>query len=196
MKATPLLLALSLASLISAPAMASCTYKEAQDKLVEFNNMMQVYNRQFIAEMESGGEPSAALNQKRTVMAEESSAVGILLSEEYDKNPNIQYPDTVNPDICTQYDGLMAKYAPEGYKVAPVTVEAQTASADCSSTILWERYGMAIQKQAALVSEGKITNDEVPVYMKLSTEVGEYSTTDLPKACDALRQFESKLASE
>ena len=196
-KITPFILALSLFSAISAPASAaSCTYKAAQDKLVEFNNMMQVYNRQFIAAMENGGEPSPALEQKRIAMAEESAATGILLSEEYDKNPNIQYPDPVNPEICMQYDGLMAKYAPEGYKVAPVTTAAQTVSADCSSTTLWERYGVAIQKQAALVSEGKITKDEVPAYMTLSTEVGELSTTDLAKACASLAQFENKLAAE
>jgi hypothetical protein len=61
---------------------------------------------------------------------------------------------------------------------------------------LWERYGVAIQKQQALVSEGKITNDEVTPYMKLSTEIGQYSTTDLAKACSALTQFERKLAAE
>ncbi len=196
MKTPSLLFALSLTSLVSTPAMASCTYKEAQTKQIEFNNMMQVYNRQFIAEMEKSGEPSPALEQKRLAMAEESAAVGILLSEEYDNNPNIQSSDPVNPEICTQSDALMAKYAPEGYQVAPVTVGAQTVSADCSSTTLWERYGIAIQQQAALVSDGKITNDEVPAYMKLSTEVGEYSTTDLAKACDSLSQFEQKLAAE
>ncbi len=197
MRNSTLVLALSLTSAISTPSVsASCTYKEAQTKLVEFNNMMQVYNRQFIAEMESSGDTSPALERKRTAMAEESAAVGILLSEEYDKNPDIQYAGNVNPEICTQYDALMAKYAPESYQIAPVEIEAQTVSDNCSSTILWERYGVAIQKQQALVSEGKITNDEVSSYMKLSTEIGQYSTTDLTKACGALTQFEKKLGSE
>lgn len=189
------ILALHLA--ISTPAIsAPCTYKEAQTKLVEFNNMMQVYNRQFIAEMESKRDTSPALEQKRLAMAEESAVVGSWLSEEYDKNPNIKYADEVNPEICTQYDALMAKYAPEGYQVATATIEAQTASVDCSSTILWKRYGEAIQKQSALVSAGKISNDEVPAYMKLSTEIGEYATTDLAKACSSLSNFEKKLAAE
>jgi hypothetical protein len=53
---------------------------------------------------------------------------------------------------------------------------------------------VAIKKQQALVSEGKITKEEVSSYMKLSTEIGQYSTTDLTKACGALTQFEKKLA--
>ena len=61
-KITPFILALSLFSAISVPASAaSCTYKKAQDKLVEFNNMMQVYNRQFIAAMEKQNVPYVLL---------------------------------------------------------------------------------------------------------------------------------------
>lgn len=183
-------------TIITSAIAASCTYKEAQTKMVKFNNMMQVYNRQFIAEMEKTGDSNPALEQKRTAMAEESAVVGLLLSEEYEKNPNIKYPDSVNPEICKQYDSLMNKYALESYQAAPVKVEPQAVSNSCTSTKLWERYGVAIQKQQALASEGKITKDEVNSYMKLSTEIGEFSTTDLTKACDALAQFEQKLATE
>jgi hypothetical protein len=42
--------------------------------------------------------------------------------------------------------------------------------ASCSSKKLWNRYGVAIQKQKDLLSEGKITNDEMSAYMKFVTE--------------------------
>ncbi len=174
----------------------TCTYKQAQNKLLEFNNMMQVFNREFIAQMQKTGDSTPALEKKRLAMAEESAAVGIMLSEEFDKNNNIQYGDAVNPEICTQYDALMKKFAPKGYKAVAADAQQKPASASCTTTTLWERYGKAIQKQQKLNEQGKITKPEVTQYMEISTYVGQYATTDLAKACDYLKKFEDKLNAE
>ena len=174
----------------------ACTYKQAQNKLLEFNNMMQVFNREFIAQMQKTGDSTPALEKKRLAMAEESAAVGIMMSDEFDKNNNIQYTDAVNPEICTKYDTLMKKFAPKDYKVVAADAQQKPVNASCTTTTLWERYGKAIQKQQKLNDEGKITKPEVTEYMEISTYVGQYATTDLAKACEYLEKFENKLNAE
>jgi len=172
----------------------SCTYKQAQTKMVEFNNMMQVKNREKIAMIEKTGDSTPELETKILAMVEESATIGILLSEEFDKNENIQYADKVNPEICSQYDAIMKKHAPSGYTIVKVAVEPKVASESCSTNKLWERFGAAIQKQQKIVS--KITKAELPAYMKLQTEIGQYATTDLALACIKLTEFENKLNAE
>jgi hypothetical protein len=173
-----------------------CTYKQAQNKSIEFNNMMQVFNREFIALMKETGDSTPELEKKRLAMAEESATVGIMMSEEYDNNNNIQYADAVNPEICTQYDALMKKFAPIDYKTVPADAQQKDVDADCSTATLWQRYGKAIQKQQKLNNDGKITKSEVAQYMEISTYVGEFATTDLAKACEYLQKFEKKLDAE
>ncbi len=172
----------------------NCTYKQAQTKMVEFNNMMQVKNREKIAMIEKTGDSTPELEAKLIAMVEESVPIGILLSDEFDNNENIQYTDSVNPEICKQYDALMNKHAPSDYTIAKVEVEPSKASENCTTNKLWERFGKAIQKQQAIVD--RITKAELPAYMKLQTEIGQYATTDLAKACIKLAEFEKKLDSE
>lgn len=174
----------------------TCTYKQAQNKSLEFNNMMQVFNRQFIAQMQKTGDSTPALEKKRLAMAEESAAVGIMMSEEFDKNNNIQYADAVNPEICSKYDVLMKKFAPKDYKVVAADAKQKPINASCTTTTLWERYGKATQKQQKLNEQGKITKPEVTQYMEISTYVGQYATTDLAKACEYLKKYEDKLNAE
>jgi hypothetical protein len=174
----------------------TCTYKQAQNKLLEFNNMMQVFNREFIAQMQKTGDSTPALDKKRLAMAEESAAVGIMMSEEFDKNNNIQYSDAVNPEICTKYDALIKKFALKNYKIVAANAQQKQVNTSCTTTTLWERYGKAIQKQQKLNDEGKITKQEVTEYMEISTYVGQYATTDLAKACEYLKKFEDKLNAE
>lgn len=174
----------------------TCTYGQGQNKMVKFNNMMQEYSREFISLMKATGDSKPELEKKRLAMAEESSKIGILLSEESEKNNNIQFSNPINPVICDSFDALMKKYAPKGYQSQVVTVKPTATSSTCNSTSLWKRYGAAIQKQKSLVSEGKITKDEVNDYMTLGTYVGQYSTTDLNKACEYLEIFEDKLDAE
>lgn len=171
-----------------------CTYKQAQTKMVEFTNMMQVANREKIAMIDKTGDSTPELEAKLLAMVEESVPIGILLSEEYDKNESIQYTDAVNPEICKQYDAVMKKHAPTGYKIAKVEVEATKSSENCTTNKLWERFGKAIQEQQALAD--KITKAELPAYMKLQTEIGQYATTDIAQACVKLTEFENMLDAE
>ena len=162
--------------------------------MVEFNNMMQVKNRKKIALIDKTGDSSPELEAKLLAMVEESVPIGILLSEEFDKNENIQYEDSVNPEICKQYDAIMDKHAPIDYKIAKVEVEATSVDENCTTNKLWERFGVAIQKQQKIVD--KITKAELPAYMKLQTEIGQYATTDLAQACVKLTEFENMLEAE
>lgn len=156
--------------------------------------MMQVANREKIAMIDKTGDSTPELEAKLLAMVEESVPIGVLLSEEFDKNENIQYADAVNPEICKQYDAIMNKHAPAGYKIAKVEVEATSVDENCTTNKLWERFGVAIQKQQKIVD--KITKAELPAYMKLQTEIGQYATTDLAQACVKLTEFENMLDAE
>lgn len=189
-------------STLATPSYA-CNYKQAQTKMLEVVNMMQVHNRKFAAAIQKGQEPNPADESIRQSLAEESAAVGILLGKESDKNPNIQYETKVNPEICTKYDGIMKKYAPENYKNTPIndgallTSEGEKSSASgCNPKTIWERYGVAIKKQAALSKQNKITKQENGAYMLLMTSFGQQSTTNVNEACATLTQIEQKLAAE
>ncbi len=181
----------------STPCLAQqCTYEQGQKKMIEFNNMMQQYNREFIALMEKTGDSNAELEAKRLAMAEESSKLGILLGKEFEKNNQLQNNDPISPAICEGYDKLMEKYSPKNYQTQPVTAAPAAVDNKCNSKTLWNRYGKAIQKEEELVSKGKITNEEVNSYMTISTYIGQYATTDMAKACEYLKKFEDKLAAE
>ncbi len=174
----------------------TCTYDDGQKLMVEFTNLMQVYNREFIELMQKTGDSTPELENKRLAMAEESSKVGILMAQEYEKNHNLQSSDTIDPVICESYKKLLKKYASTKHESKPVSVQPKTLGGDCSTNTLWDRYGVAIQKQRELVTEGKITKEEVTSYMEIATYVGQYATTDLAKACEYMKQFEDKLVAE
>ncbi|MEB8430792.1 hypothetical protein OO007_01050 [Cocleimonas sp. KMM 6892] len=189
-------------SAISVPASA-CNYKQAQTKMMEVNNMMQIHNRKFAASIQKGQEPNPADERVRQGLATESAAAGILLSKESEKNPNIQYGTKVNPAICAKYDGIMKKYAPAGYKKAPInragmlTTKGQKSNASgCNAKNIWDRYGVAIKKQSALSKQGRITKQENGAYMSLMTRFGQQSTTNVNQACVTLSQIEKKLSAE
>lgn len=188
---------LTLALISSAiSANATCTYKQAQDKMMQVNNMLQVYSREIIKHRQNGQSVPAELDTKQLAITEKSAAIGILMSEAFDKNPQIQFSDAVNEEICNGYEALLKEYAPENYQAKPIVREQQSQTSDCSTNKLWEDYGQAIQKQQQLIESGKITKQEVDAYMLLATKIGEFATTDLPKACQALKQFKQKLAAE
>ncbi len=174
----------------------TCTYNDGQKLMIEFNNLMQVYSRESIALMQQTGDSTSELENKRLAMVEESSKIGILMAQEYEKNNNIQSDTAIDPKICESYKKLLKKYASKDHESKPVSVQPQSVSSDCDTNSLWERYGVAIQKQRALVLDGKITRDEINSYMTISTYVGQYATTDLAKACEYMKQFEDKLAAE
>ncbi len=75
----------------STPCLAQqCTYEQGQKKMIEFNNMMQKYNQEFLTLMENTGDSSAELEAKRLARAEDSSKLGILLGKEFEKNNQLQ----------------------------------------------------------------------------------------------------------
>ncbi len=172
-----------------------CNYGDAQKLLVKFNNLMQIYNREMLSQMEKTGSVNAELEQTRTSMAEESAELGIALGKEYDNNPQLSDKTPINPDICKGYRGLLSKYAVDNKTPAAVNLKPAAEEPNCDSNSLWQRYGKAIQKQQALTAAGKISKTENEAYMPLTTYIGQYATTDLKKACEYMQEFEDKLNS-
>lgn len=181
---------------LSATSNATCTYKQAQDKMMQVNNMLQVYSQKIIKLRQNGEQIPAELDAKQLAITEQSAATGILMSEAFEKNPQIRFSDAVDEEICNRYDSLLKKYTPENHQVKPIVREQQTQTGDCTTNKLWENYGKSIQKQRELVEAGRITKQEADAYMLLSSQIGQLATTDLAKACEALKQFDAKLAAE
>jgi len=190
------LLGITLVLLSSPSATFACTYGEAQTKFIEFNNMLQVYNREMAGYIQRNEEIPVKLVDKLTAMAEESAEIGMQMEAVYENNNNIQSADTVDAEICSGFDALMAKHAPASYSKTPVLEQQVRKNPSCDSEKLWDRYGKAIQKQSELTTSGAITKQENGKYMELMTLLGQYSTTDISKACDAMDQIEKKLDSE
>jgi len=185
----PLLLAGAL--LVSFNVQAECTLQIAQTKMVETTNMMQVYNRQRITYMENGGNIPADFESNFGAFNDRSNALVAQFGKETDANPDIGFEDPVSQSLCDGYDQLFADYAPAGYENKKVNLMPTSAGADCTSSGLWEKYGKLIQKQAALSKEGKFSDAESADMMRLSTLVGQNSTTDLAQACADLDKFAS-----
>jgi hypothetical protein len=61
---------------------------------------------------------------------------------------------------------------------------------------LWENYGELIQKQVELTQAGKFTAAEEADMMRMATEIGQYSTTDIGKACALYDELEAIINSK
>lgn len=177
------------ALLLISHASKACTFKQAQEKMLEVTNLQQVYNREMLAYMQKGEEYPD--EPKRLALAEAAAEVGILLSSQ---SANItDFNTKVDSAICQQYDDLKQKYAAGVHQNAPVAAQPQATSADCTTNQLWKRYGDASQKQVALSQAGKLSKSETNDLMEMGTWIGQYSTTDLAKACDMMSQYEARL---
>lgn len=175
--------------LFSSHLSQACTYKQAQEKMLEVVNLQQVYNREMLAYMQKGEEYPD--EPKRTAFAEEAAEVGILLDSQ---SKDIKDFDTkVDPVVCEKYDGLKQKYASDKHDNAPVAAQPKATSADCSTNQLWERFGKASQKQVVQSQSGELSKTEVNELMEMGTWIGQYSTTNLAKACEFMTQYEAKL---
>lgn len=175
--------------LISMNVNAECTLQTAQTKMVETTNMMQVYNRQKISYIENDGELPQSFETKFNAFVDRSNKLTAQFGEEAEANPNIGFESPVSQSICDGYEQLFADYAPQDYEKKEVNLLPTSAGADCTTNGLWEEYGELIQKQAQLTKEGKFSDAETTEMMRLSTQVGEASTTDLAKACVHLDEF-------
>ncbi len=196
MRSTLLALVAFLTFVASHQTHAVCSLKTAQEKMMAVNNMAQVYNRKIFDYMEDGKEAPADLLRKQTEINEETNEIGLKLAAVSEENPSQGYENPIDEGICQQYDAVMEKHAPDNYVATPINRQDTTDDPNCNSTILWERFGVSIQQQVELTQAGKITDEEAAQYMRLTTQIGELSTTDLKKACDSQTAFEQKLASE
>lgn len=187
-----LLVSLSIA-LFSISGHAACTYEAAQTKMMEVMNMMQVYNRQKI-DYEEAGEAPLEFSRMFDGFDERKNEIGIEFANVSEKNPNIQFEDSIDQSICDDYDQLFETYAPDGYTSAPIKMQQTSSSrAGCDTNSLWTRYGDLIQKQVQLSQAGKFSDAEDADMRRLSTHIGTESTTDIDNACTLLDEFEMKV---
>ena len=190
----PLLIAGTL--LASINAQAECTLKTAQTKMIETTNMMQVYNRQRVTFMEESGTIPTVFEAKFTKFDDRKNELMVQFGEATDANPDIGFDDPVDQSLCDGFDELFAENAPDGYVAKEVNLQPTSSDPNCTTTSLWEKYGVLIQKQAELSKAGAFSDAELSDMMRIGTQVGETSTTDLAQACVHLAEFESIINSK
>jgi len=179
------------ALLASTNVQAECTLKTAQTKMVETTNMMQTYSRQRITYMEDSGTIPTEFEAKFTKFDERKNQLMVQFGEVTDANPDLGFDDPVDQSLCDGFDKLFADNAPDGYVAKEVNLQPTSSNPNCTTTSLWEKYGVLIQKQAELVKAGKFSDAELSDMQRIGTLVGQTSTTDLAQACTHLSEFES-----
>ena len=190
----PFLLLLLPALALHSHVHAGCTYDDAQTKGIEVVNMLQVYNREQLSYIQRGEEAPASLHKKILKIDEEKNAIGIKLGQMAEAG-EIDYEGEIDPEICLAYDRIMKKHAPASYQKAEV-VHTYKEDLRCNSSDtnkLWERYGIAIEKESELYKTGKLSKQKGAKITELFTYFGQYSTTDPKKACQVMGEIEDKL---
>ena len=191
-KPAPLITLISLA--FSVGASANCTYKDAQSKSVQATNLQAEYSKDMIREMKEYGEPLPSKAKVRNVLHDKLLALGIELAKEYEKNPNIQYTDSVNPTLCKEYDAILTEYARSDAPVKAINLEPKALSKACNLEKIWERFGAVRDESLRLLQAGKLSDDVQTEQQLLMVEFGQNATTDLNAACHNLEQLEASNA--
>ena len=180
--------------LIMCNAHASCNYKDAQEKLMQSNNMLQTYKSEQMGLIAKGSEPPTELNKKIETIAQVIADNGIALSKIGDPL-KITYETKVPDAICNEYERIISTYAPQDYKKSEIVHSADTPfkCKGVSDTDLWMRYAEIIKIQPGLIRQGKITTAQAAEMSTMMGEFGVKMTTDFPAACAILVQVEDKI---
>lgn len=180
--------------LVTCNAHASCNYKDAQEKLMQSNNMLQIYSREQMAFIAKGEEPPEELTNKINTIGKLIADNGIALSKIGDPL-KITYETKVPESICNEYDKIIATHAPKDHEKTEIAHSADTPfhCKDVSDGDLWMRYGEIIKIQPALIQEGKITKSQAAEISMMMSDFGTKMTTDFPAACTVLIQVEEKI---
>lgn len=175
---------------------ADCTYKEAQQKLMESNNILNEYKKKQLALIQNDSPIPDELNKTIDSIVEATANNGIALSEIGDPL-KITYETKVPSAICAEYDRIIATYTPKDYKKEEIILSAdnQFNCKGIKDTELWQRYGELIKKQPALLQSGKMTNAQATEISLIMAEFGSKMTTDFPAACALLVDAENKVNS-
>ncbi len=114
------------------------------------------------------------------------------VTEDDVKTKKLKNETPVDEQICKEYDRLIKKYDP-GFKESESAIR-DLGNTKCDATGLWERYTKAMPKVTALFQEGRITEKVLAEFRVMDVKIGTLSTTDLPKACKVLEEYEAKLS--
>lgn len=185
-----------LAGGLSMPALADgngaineCSYQRAQDGMLKFNNIMQKLNLEKV-KLQAAGKPiPSELHEKLTRMVDESTPLNKMMGD----IPNLdatQANTMVGTAICQGYEGLIEFY---GGTETSVQVKVHK-NPECDQTSLWVRYMDAMQTVTSAFQNQQITREEVDQFRVMDVQIGQYSTTDLGKACEVLAVYESKVS--
>lgn len=168
----------------------SCSYEQAQNKMMQFSNIMQAVNLEVVKRQAKGDVFAGGLHEKVAKMGEESSP----LNEKMGAIPNpesIKLSTQVDPTICMGYDRLIQRHGKASTQAKVVQLQKNPT---CDQTSLWTRYGKVTQAVTKAFQEQKITRAEVDNFRVLDVQIGQYSTTDLNKACEVLKDYESRIS--
>lgn len=165
-----------------------CSYKQAQDSMLRFNNVMQELNLE-IVKLQAAGKPiPESLRGKLTQMVDESTPLNVMMGE-ISSPESIQSSTAVDPAICQGYEGLIEAYGGNSAGVVQVHKNAK-----CDQGSLWTRYGEAMQAVTRAFQEQRITREDVDQFRVMDVQIGQYSTTNLGKACEILEEYESQVS--
>jgi len=181
---------LSQSSSLEGANLEECSYQQAQHKMIQFNNIMQEINLEIVKQQAANNTTPRALYEKVTQMVEESTP----LNEKMGNIPNpesIQPSTLIDPSICKDYNRLIQNYS-KNRPSQPKSVKLHK-DPTCDQTSLWTRYSTAMQSVTKAFQENKITSAEVDSFRVLDVQIGTYSTTDLSKACEILKEYESRV---
>lgn len=194
MKPKYMLLSGAMIFLCSTGGMAECTYKQAQTKMIQFNNIIQETNQKVAEFYAAGKTVPLELTDKVEEMFEASVPLTRKLAavaESTSKTNQLQDSTQVDEQICRQYDELIKKYKPSFNESENAIGDLKNTK--CNSGDLWTRYSAAVQEVTGLFQQGRINEKVVSEFRVLDVQIGSYATTDLPKACRLLDEYEAKL---
>lgn len=166
-------------------AHAECTYKEAQEKMMQVGNILQQYNKQKNEFIDSGRPIPPEIDQNLFAitlnMTESAQTLGQIQNSVKVTN------ETLVPDeVCRTYDELIGNYSPDDYKTKAIKLSAETPfnCAGEEEAATWDRYSKIMSATSDIPEEAsnKVTN--------LLTEFGEKMTYDFPAACNLLAEAE------
>lgn len=174
------------ASLSGGGAVNECSYQRAQDGMLRFNNIMQKLNLEIVKLQASGESIPSDLREKLTVMVDQSTPFNEMMGE-IPSLDTTQANTAVDPAICQGYESLIAAYG------GTSDVVKVHKNPECDQTSLWTRYMDAMQTVTSAFQNQQITREEVDQFRVMDVQIGQYSTTDLGKACEILTVYESQV---
>jgi hypothetical protein len=182
--------------LLLSPALAhaECSYRDAQEGMIEANNLLATYAREATSLLQAGRAVPPALEARVEQMNDVLVAAGKEM-ERVGEAPDVSYETPVDPALCATYRRLVEVHAPAGYE-APTLVSPEQRGRVCGDTdgsVLAERMGSIITRQQALAKAGRVDQARLLDVSQHLSRMGSYMATDPVRACEILDEVDGLL---